>query len=323
MPSVIPSLQSRVRGCVIGAAIGDALGHPTEFLRSFDAIHEKYGPEGVKGYELHWERDGRRFAPYTDDTQMAELVLRTFTWARQEGAVLERAMRYLAKRFVVWSLQPQGGHRAPGQACLAGCRMLASGAPWDTAGGEEAGGCGSVMRAYPAGLLFQDDLEKAEAWAVAQSLPTHRAPLALAACAALARGVALCLRDAELETVFSSMIQRAAVHDTVTAELIDQARSDARRGKAPAVVLEELQGWAAHECIAAAVYVCARHEDSLPQALLEAANTPGDSDSIATLVGALLGARLGIDALPAGWVAELERSTELLALADEACASLG
>lgn len=310
------SLQSRIRGAVLGAAVGDALGHLTEFLRSFDAIQARYGPNGVAGYVLHWERGGERFAPYTDDTQMAELVLRTFTWARQEGASLDRAMRFLARRFVIWSLEPQGGHRAPGNACLAGCRLLASGEPWNSAGGESAGGCGSVMRAYPAGLLFADNLQEVERWATSQSLTTHRHPMALAACASLATGVALAINEANLAEIVNGMVVAAARYDRETTELIANGVNDAQAGVAPTRVVDRLQGWVAHECIAAAAYVCVRHPADLPSALLEAANTPGDSDSIATLVGALLGAHLGFEAIPSDWVHELERSNELLQLAD-------
>jgi hypothetical protein len=48
------------------------------------------------------------------------------------------------------------------------------------------------------------------------------------------------------------------------------------------------------------------------------ANAHGDSDSIATLAGALLGARLGLEALPPDWVRDVERSAELLALGKQA-----
>ena len=58
-----------------------------------------------------------------------------------------------------------------------------------------------------------------------------------------------------------------------------------------------------------------RHPDDPRAAILEAANTPGDSDSIATLAGTLTGARCGLAALPAEWVRDVERSAELLALA--------
>jgi len=47
-----PSLMSRVRGAVLGGAIGDAMGHPTEFM-SMEAIHAKYGTPGVQKFELY------------------------------------------------------------------------------------------------------------------------------------------------------------------------------------------------------------------------------------------------------------------------------
>ena len=46
--AVPPVGRSRVLGTVMGAAVGDALGHPTEFLRSFAAMHAKYPPPGLQ-----------------------------------------------------------------------------------------------------------------------------------------------------------------------------------------------------------------------------------------------------------------------------------
>ena len=143
-----PAARSRVLGAVIGAAVADALGHPTEFL-STTQLHAKYGPTGVTGFELWWERDGRRFAPYTDDTQMAEIVLQALVNKGGPHASLEAAMLEIATRFARWTDHPQGGHRAPGNACFEGARRLAKGVAWREAGGATAGGCGSVMRAYP------------------------------------------------------------------------------------------------------------------------------------------------------------------------------
>src|SRR5947207_14274264 len=71
------SRQDRCLGAVLGAAIGDAMGHPTEFLSSVAEIRRRYGPAGVTKFELYWERDGKRFAPYTDATQMAAVAMRT------------------------------------------------------------------------------------------------------------------------------------------------------------------------------------------------------------------------------------------------------
>lgn len=308
-----PSRSVRV-GVVLGAALGDAMGHPTEFL-SMARIHEKYGPSGVAKFELYWNRDGKHFAPYTDDTQMAECVLRTLLASRAAGDDLDATMTAMASAFVGWARDPQGGHRAPGNACLAGCKALAAGAPWREAGGESAGGCGSVMRAYPFGLVFADDLARAERWAVEHSKLTHRDPIALAACAAMSVGIALFSRGNGVTETLSEMVAAACRYSPKTAAMMAMAMEDALSGVGPEETLDRLRGWAAHEAIAAAVYVVQRHPDDARKAILEGANTPGDSDSIATLAGALVGARVGVAGLPAQWVNDIERSEELTALA--------
>jgi ADP-ribosylglycohydrolase len=308
-------LQQAMAGCVLGAAIGDAMGHPTEFM-SMDAIRQRWGAQGVQGFELYWEdARGDRFAPYTDDTQMAEAVLRSLLASRESGEELDAAMQRMGRAFVGWARQPQGGHRAPGNACLSGCRALAAGAHWSQAGGASAGGCGSVMRAYPFGLVFRHDLQRAERWAVAHSALTHRDPIALAASAAMAVGVALALRDESPLQVASMMIAAAARYSPRTATMMSQALDEAQDGTPADHSLDRLRGWAAHEAIAAAVFLFVRHSDDPRAAILQGANSPGDSDSLATLAGALVGARCGVAQLPQDWLDEVERSSPLLELA--------
>lgn len=308
-----PNLD-RVAGCVLGAAIGDALGHPVEFLGSLEAIRKTFGPEGVTGFVLFWEHGGGRYAPYTDDTQMAEIVLRCLLagWEAAEG--LEATMERMGRGFAAWADAPLGGHRAPGNACLRGARELARGRAWNR-GDPEAGGCGSVMRAYPFGLLFAADEARAESWSVAHSRLTHGHPMALAACAGLAVGVARAATGHAPDEILSRVLDACARHDRDTAALCTRALESAVRGEEPARVLERLLGWNAREAIAAATYVLARHPDAPRTALLEATNSPGDSDSIATLVGALVGARCRLAALRGDWVQDVERSGKLRELA--------
>jgi ADP-ribosylglycohydrolase len=90
----------------------------------------------------------------------------------------------------------------------------------------------------------------------------------------------------------------------------------AHRGTSPEPVYDRYRGWAAHEAIAAGMFAAARHSDDTRAGLLEAANTPGDSDSLASIAGALLGARNGAASLPADWVADLERTDDLQQFAD-------
>jgi ADP-ribosylglycohydrolase len=174
------------------------------------------------------------------------------------------------------------------------------------------------MRAYPFGLLLHPDAEKAERWAVEHSRMTHQAPIALAACAAMAVGMALEMRGLPAEQVVAAMVEAAGRHDSGTAATAEHAVSDGHAGAGAVAVLDGLPGWDARTAIAAAMFVVARHPDDIRAALLEAANASGDSDSIATLAGALLGARLGVDALPEEWVRDVERSAELHQLAGEA-----
>ena len=298
------------------AAPGDAMGAPVEFIDSVEEIRRRHGPEGITGFVELAEQNGRRVARYTDDTQMAEAVLRGLLDARDAGVDdLDTTMHHIADRFIEWKKHPQGGHRYPGRACLAGCAALEKGVPWYQAGGRTAGGCGSVMRAYPFGLVFAHDLHRAEHWAAAHSLLTHGDPIARAASAAMAVGVARLLRGQDVPTVLAEMVAAAHRQSPRTAAMMERAIREARDGTGPEVTLDRLRAWAAHEAIAAAVYLLARHPDEPGLAILEGANTPGDSDSIATLAGALLGARTGLEAIPPGWVESVERTSAFQDLA--------
>ena len=172
-----------------------------------------------------------------------------------------------------------------------------------------------MMRAWPFGLFLVDDVDRAEAWAVEHSKLTHRDPIAIAACAAVARGAALAAAGTSPKVVADEMIAAAARHSESTAAMMRRAADEATSGVHPDVTLDRLRGWAAHEAIAAALFVFLRHPDDARAAILEGANTPGDSDSIASIAAALVGAHVGIDGLPAEWIHDVERSQELQKLA--------
>ncbi|MFC5822779.1 ADP-ribosylglycohydrolase family protein [Nonomuraea insulae] len=68
----------RVRGCLLGGAIGDALGAPIEF-QSLREIRREHGAEGITGYVTTWRG---RTGLITDDTQMTLFTVEGLLEAR-------------------------------------------------------------------------------------------------------------------------------------------------------------------------------------------------------------------------------------------------
>lgn len=100
-------------GVVLGGAIGDALGAPVEFL-STEEIRRRYGSKGLQDLQATPSANGSSVALYTDDTQLAEVVLRSALDSLNAGEGLDEAMRRMSRRFVEWMEHPLGGHRVPG-----------------------------------------------------------------------------------------------------------------------------------------------------------------------------------------------------------------
>src|SRR5688572_30453265 len=92
----------QVRGSILGLAIGDAMGHPTEFIESVPAIRERWGERGV----VDLMPAGRHPAgTFTDDTQMAIAVARALV--RAGHAPLDDMMSVLGDEFVAWARSPE------------------------------------------------------------------------------------------------------------------------------------------------------------------------------------------------------------------------
>jgi ADP-ribosylglycohydrolase len=181
------------------------------------------------------------------------------------------------------------------------------------------GGCGSVMRAHPCGLIFADDIKMAEEVAVTQSLLTHGDPMAQAACAAMAVGIVHALHHKKRFEIAQEMMQAAAHYDMRTADMINQAIEYARKNY-HADTIEELfelskpvfarfRGWAAHEAIAAATYIFLVCSEDIQDAIFLGIHTPGDCDSIASMAAALVGAYGGMKHVPKDWITQVEDGT--------------
>ncbi|MEO3868934.1 ADP-ribosylglycohydrolase family protein [Nonomuraea sp. B12E4] len=334
----------RVRGCLLGGAIGDALGAPIEFL-SLRQIRRDHGEDGVTGYAATWRGTS---ALVTDDTQMTLftleglLTMRTGqTTARAGGttaAVREAYLRWLDTQehrtpppadrpHRTGRLREEGwlySLRAPGNACLSGLRQSFPGpAPLGRPGpvNPDSKGCGTVMRSAPFGLVTTDARAAFEAAAACAQI-THGHPTGSLAAGAFAAVVARLMTGTELEPAVLHALELLTAYPAheETATALDAAVRLAADGPPTPERVESLGGaWVAEEALAIGVY-CALAEPSVERALLLSVNHSGDSDSTGSVCGNLLGTLHGATALPAAWLRPLEGRETIERLAAELAA---
>jgi len=315
-------LRGRARGCLLGGAIGDALGRPGEG-RSPEVIAERYGE--LRDFHPWRGWTSGPVGTVTDDTQLTMEVARTYV---DHGRLDPEA---LARRVADWLDVGRG----KGHTCTAAAIRLKAGGPWFAAGVESAGN-GAAMRAAPIGLARAADFAALRHEAMLATVPTHADGMAIASAAAQAFAVAYLVRTrsggldpvAFLEAVADALEgipdpghaeRRPGADPTRRLTLAERIRElpgilglDAKDAMARtyngAFVLESLP--------AALWFFAARAEDP-EEAIVHAANAGYDADTVAAMVGNLVGAYHGAAALPARWVDDLEFRGELEGLADD------
>jgi ADP-ribosylglycohydrolase len=332
--AVDPAWRDRVRGCMLGGAVGDALGAAVEFL-SLEEIRHRYGAAGIQNMDVAY---GRRGA-ITDDTQMtiftAEGLLRAIVRHSSRGichppSVVHRAyLRWLRtqgfrpegpqadEEVDGWVIRVPALHsaRAPGNTCLSALRSGEMGSPEHPI--NDSKGCGTVMRVAPVGLLAEWDPFRLGCEVAAI---THGHPTGILAAGALAEIVHAVARGAALRRAVESTLETMELQPDhgETSAALHEALKLADAGNPSAEAVESLgAGWVAEEALAIAVYCALVHPEDFAAGVRLAVNHGGDSDSTGAIAGNLLGAALGASAIPAVWVREIELREEITALADD------
>lgn len=308
--------QSQYEGCLLGLALGDALGAPVEFLK-LDEIRQEYGPDGIAGLEL-WREF--RAGSFTDDTQMSLATARGCVdayLALRHGDVW-RPAQAVYRRYLAW-LRTQDNpymNRAPGATCLWALRSGRMGT-WEAPFNNRKG-CGGVMRVAPAGLAFPPG--QAFQYGVEFAAITHGHPSGYLPAGVLAETVALLMEGRELqECVIAALkaLRHWWGHEETLAKA-EQARRLASEGVEAQEAIAQLgEGWVGEEALAIALYCSLRFEQDWQAAVLVAVNHSGDSDSTGSITGAILGTLLGEEALPARWLSQLESASGIKAIADD------
>jgi poly(ADP-ribose) glycohydrolase ARH3 len=288
MPDV--SLRDRFHGCLLGLAVGDALGARFEG-QTPDWIAQRYRtPEELIAkppVDELW---------YTDDTQMAIGIAETLA----EHGVIEEGN--LCRAFVANYVPSRGygsGARRVLEAMEEG-RDYRQVAEKHFPGGSY--GNGAAMRVAPVGLFFHDDLDRVWEQARLSALPTHLHPLGIEGAQLLAVAVALCVRSTQLD------------REALCRELLARCQTEEWRAKleqvaaltAPAELPLLGNKVSALESAGTAIGCFLSSPDCYSKAIGRAILLGGDTDTIAAMTGALSGAFLGRQSIPVQLLGMLE-----------------
>jgi ADP-ribosyl-[dinitrogen reductase] hydrolase len=282
MTNIDSELLNRARGCVVGAAIGDALGMPLEFRLRRPLIDMVVDMES-----------GRLPAgSFTDDTEMA--------LALAESLLVYQPLdpADLADRFLAWYRANPADIGTHTRAVLS---HIDHGMPWDVAAATvqqqhpEAAGNGSVMRCWPAAVVEWNHMEDLVIDSWQQSRVTHMHRDCTTACTFINVMIANMLRGTLLDASFE--VAKASVRVTPAMWTALDNLPTLRRGDL------SNSGWVLHTLESALWGLF--NFNSFEETVIQVANLGNDADTAASVVGALAGARYGLESIPVRWLAAL------------------
>lgn len=320
-----PDQLDRATGALVGLALGDALGMPTQLL-SYAEVHRRYGLlDGFHpGPDDHPIAAGMPAGRVTDDTDQAVIIGRLLVegGGRVDPAALVRDLLAWQQVMITAGSQDLLGPSTTRalQAITDGVEPAVAGRSGDTNG--------AAMRITPVGIAYAPEPLAALLDAVvATSEPTHGTGLAIAGAAAVAAAVSVGVEGGTVADAVDLAVVAAAegasrgVH-VPGADVATRIRwaVDTTRGRTDAELLGRVDALvgtslATQESVPAAFAVISSAGDDPWLAVRLAASLGGDSDTIAAMTGAVVGAVHGASAFPPEQVERLEAVNPTLDLA--------
>lgn len=322
------------QGCLIGGAIGDALGWPIEFMK-LNEIKRRFGETGLTHLILY--EDGK--AQITDDTQMtmftAEGLLRAESRLTSKGICHAPTVIYFAyQRWLFTQGYPKKKDikfiydgwlldinrlfvtRAPGNSCISSLLKDEKGTKENPINNSK--GCGAVMRSAPFGLFLEKN--KAFKIAIETAALTHGHPTGQLAAGAFAYMIAEIIEGQSIiAATFNTIDKLSNEKESLECiskleEAISLSQSDISDNDAISMIGE---GWIGEETLGISVFCAIRYQNDFRQALIASVNHSGDSDSTGAITGNILGAYSGIDCIPKEWFQNTELIEEIVQLAND------
>ncbi len=295
----LEKLRSKYTGCMLGAAMGDALGKQNEGLSREDILSRGYVTDYGKA-EAGCPGEKLRAGQYTDDTE--QMIVLAQSLIECSGFDVED----FAVRIAKWgsdALNDPARKSLVGPSSSRAIARLNSGTSWKEAG-SAIPSCGSAMRVAPIGLFYTDP-EEIESNAAFSSIPTHNSKAAIAGAVSVAIAVRCALDGMDCLELIKEVSTRASNHDIDLSKKIELS-CRLRKEEPQEVFIKLGTSYLIDEAVPCAFYCFSRHFEEPEKAIIEAVNAGGDTDSIACITGALCGALHGIGSFPERWIKGLE-----------------
>ncbi len=289
----------RYRGCLLGLAVGDAIGTTVEFKPrgTFPPVTDMVGGGAFNLQPGQW----------TDDTSMA-LCLAESLVEKSGFDALDQMQRYLAW-YETGYLSSTGRCFDIGNATRQALeKFKTTGNPNSGSTHPSSAGNGSLMRLAPVALFYAPDKKQARTYAVRSSRTTHGAKECLDACALIAGMLVAALAGRSKE----SILLDASLSGIVSEKILAIARGGYRdkavqhiRGNGYVVDSLEAALW------------CFWTTGTFSEAVLAAANLGEDADTTAAICGQIAGAHYGRSGIPRPWLEKLCLCDYITRLADK------
>ena len=288
----------RFRGCLLGLAVGDAVGTTVEFKSrgSFKPVTDMVGGGAFRLKPGQW----------TDDTSMA-LCLASSLVERREFDLEDQIRRY-CNWFERGYLSSTGKCFDIGNATRqALIRYHKTGNPLAGSADPQSAGNGSLMRLAPVPMFFFGDHDKVVHFSGESSRTTHGATECIDACRLFGNMLARALDGASKQDILfarSVEVSSSAIQAIARGDYCEK-QADAIQGEGYVVKSLEAALW------------CFFKTDSYGRAILAATNLGDDADTTAAICGQIAGAYYGESGIPARWLERLTMRNEISSLADQ------
>ena len=326
------------RGCLLGLAVGDAMGMPVDDM-TLEEIRDSYGPHGLLGYDLRSD-----YAEITSYTQVAAYICNALLLSVTRGKG-DKVLEFVNLGLKEWTRSQQFARDPESSYCwvaklpafrrrhcrdarmLDTLRLAAMGFP--EKGPNKYNTPGSLTAAIAVGMFYNPDrLTPPQIGELSTRIVglTHGDPTAFLSAAVLSYAIAGILAEPELPLAeqFTAAIgamrgqfrskysEVQTVSDTLT-EAVERAQAAEPMNE----VMESFQCYSAMTCLAGAIYAAIANSEDFDTAMITAVNHSGYSSAVAGITGAILGAKMGYNALPDFYLESLEPVKALCTLADD------